>query len=378
MKCPACGHSFQNNLSACPSCGILTSECELIQKELDRLTQSKPQNGAIKSPKKTAPNRKIVQATMDAGKAKTESAAPPKRQLPFGALIAGAIIVLAIAIGSVWYFFIHDKTVQSTQSTAAKPQPIKPKPAQPVVVKPTQGTQSATKSEPSKTPAPVQISEPFKKAVSLAATGDFNGAKSMMEQTVKDKRDLGLVNVLTTMIQESTDDTKAAQALQLFFTGFDDELNQKIPSALNAYDKSYRLYKNAMLFDSAIVALQRTVNLQPDKIDKQYELAMLYGADKRWKEAKQEFKKVVEKDPKNVDALIKLGATIGIAGNWNEAIPFFNNALDIKPNSKEAHYYLTLAYFYTKKSDLAKTHADKARALGYKIDNPILLNGLTQ
>ncbi len=113
-----------------------------------------------------------------------------------------------------------------------------------------------------------------------------------------------------------------------------------------------------------------------------------YGAQGKFKEAEEEFKKalkidqfytpakeglktiedVLEKRVEN-EAVIYLfkGAAYGSKGLFDEEIAECKKAIAINPNYAEAHYNLAVAYYYKGQYGLAIEHCDRAIELGCKV-----------
>jgi len=92
-------------------------------------------------------------------------------------------------------------------------------------------------------------------------------------------------------------------------------------------------------------------------------------------EAIAEFKKAVEINPNSADAHTALGAAYANKGMPDKATAEYRKAIEINPNSAEAHYGLALSYYYKGGHDSAIRHCDRAIELGYRV-HPELLEAL--
>jgi tetratricopeptide (TPR) repeat protein len=131
-------------------------------------------------------------------------------------------------------------------------------------------------------------------------------------------------------------------------------------------------------------------------VEEYYNKGVEYGAQGKFKEAENEFKRALEIDQfygpakeclkLTEDALAKRvenevaihlfkGAIYGNKGMWDEAITEFKKAIALNPNFAEAHYNLAVSYYYKGQHGLAIKHCDQAIELGYKV-HPALLDAL--
>jgi len=54
-------------------------------------------------------------------------------------------------------------------------------------------------------------------------------------------------------------------------------------------------------------------------------------------------------------------------GRYEDAVLEYKKALELEPDNKTAHLYITLAYIYTNQLKEAGEHADKAKSLGGRL-----------
>lgn len=79
------------------------------------------------------------------------------------------------------------------------------------------------------------------------------------------------------------------------------------------------------------------------------------------------FRNALELYPEHAQTHMLYGIYQSKLGSKDKAIASYKRALEIDPNYAEAHYNLGLAYYHSKKFDLANTHAQRAYALHYPL-----------
>ncbi len=89
---------------------------------------------------------------------------------------------------------------------------------------------------------------------------------------------------------------------------------------------------------------QKDIQQNPDDAVAHYNLANVYFAQSKFKEAAGEYQKVVERDPKDFDALGRLGMSYAGLNQYPEAIDAYKKALQINQKNGELHQLLGEAY----------------------------------
>ena len=124
------------------------------------------------------------------------------------------------------------------------------------------------------------------------------------------------------------------------------------------YDKAKREYRKAIEINT--------------RFTKAYnDLAMVYHATGEYEEAITFYKKAMEvgRGHKNIaDVYFNLGISYDVSNKRLDAIEAYKKALKFDPNHKAIHNNLAIAYFREGKFDLAISHCDRARELGYDIN----------
>lgn len=112
-----------------------------------------------------------------------------------------------------------------------------------------------------------------------------------------------------------------------------DVLTQKQPNNPDVY-LVLASYYNADTKDTgaALAALQKALQLDPNRSDSYLSLGILEMQGQQWAEAETNFKKAVELAPKSADALITLGNFYQTRGRYPEAEQIFRRAIQNAPS----------------------------------------------
>lgn len=103
-----------------------------------------------------------------------------------------------------------------------------------------------------------------------------------------------------------------------------------------------------------------------------YNQAVMLIQKKQYKEAILDFKRALQLKPDYLNAIIGMGAMYQNLGEYGKAIEEYKNALAIDPEHSGTHNNLAILYYTVKKNKLAIVHADKAKALGFKVQQAFL------
>lgn len=97
-------------------------------------------------------------------------------------------------------------------------------------------------------------------------------------------------------------------------------------------------------------------------------LSLLSELCMKWKsptcDAEGWFQKAIERNPDAAPTYVVYAIHLHRKKRLNEAVTAYRRALDLEPDSVNAHYNLALAYIDLKQYDLANQHAQKSYALG--------------
>lgn len=105
-------------------------------------------------------------------------------------------------------------------------------------------------------------------------------------------------------------------------------------------------------YDKAILALEKGIVIQPDNPIIYFELGKNYFAQKKYKEAYDNFEKVTKMDPKNRWAWVGMYDVCYETKDYNKAIPIVEKLVEFKQDYKED---LTSLYMNTQQFDKALT-----------------------
>lgn len=168
------------------------------------------------------------------------------------------------------------------------------------------------------------------------------------------------------------------------------ELNPDFSEAYNnlanvyASDKKFeeaaKLYKKAMqiqprdffAMQNLMEMYKKIIESSPKDANARFELGTLYMLTGKNKEAMDYYKTSLELAPDNAELRNNMGILYMQTQKWNEAIAAYEQALKIDPQFAAAHNNLADAYYTVGKYAPALEHAEKASALGYKVDQHFL------
>jgi tetratricopeptide (TPR) repeat protein len=119
------------------------------------------------------------------------------------------------------------------------------------------------------------------------------------------------------------------------------------PKNTEAFLKLGELYYLVKNYDSAVYYINRSISIDAENPKAYFEKGMALKETGDSANAAAAFQSAVERDPKYYDAFIQLGKIYG-AHKDALAVQYLDNALQLKPNSGEAYYFLGLYYQNTK------------------------------
>jgi non-specific serine/threonine protein kinase len=92
-----------------------------------------------------------------------------------------------------------------------------------------------------------------------------------------------------------------------------------------------------------IEASQKALASDPDSAEAQFAIGTVYHHQKRFQEAKEMWRKVVQNNPDFYDAYRWLGIVADISGEYDEALRYYEQCVKLKPYSEEPwmHIYMT-------------------------------------
>jgi tetratricopeptide (TPR) repeat protein len=118
-------------------------------------------------------------------------------------------------------------------------------------------------------------------------------------------------------------------------------------------------YLNLLRYREAREALERSLQIQPDLAESEFQLGMLSSQEGNREDAVQRWKKTVELQPRHAQALFSLGGVYLESGELAEAESAFSRSLAADPYNMKTEYNLALVQKKLGKSDEAKRHLDR-------------------
>ncbi len=89
---------------------------------------------------------------------------------------------------------------------------------------------------------------------------------------------------------------------------------------------------------------QKALSLDPDSIEAQFGIAMVYLYQKRFTEAKRTLNTIIQKNQDSYDAVRWLGIIADITGDYDTAVKQYKRAAELKPYSEEPWMHLDMTF----------------------------------
>ena len=126
-------------------------------------------------------------------------------------------------------------------------------------------------------------------------------------------------------------------------------LDQNFASAYaalaEAYSYMYSWYDGDQKWlGKTIDVSQKALALDPNSIEAQFGIGAVYFHQKRFREAKQMWEKVIRQNPDYYDAYRWLGISSDIAGSYDEALGYYDQCARLKPYSEEPWMHKNMTY----------------------------------
>jgi tetratricopeptide (TPR) repeat protein len=142
------------------------------------------------------------------------------------------------------------------------------------------------------------------------------------------------------------------------------EDERAIPAtARKAFDEAHKLIDKGEV-DSAIIQLNKAVAIYPDYVTARNKLGVQYLKRKRWPEAAEQFKAILEKNPKYFDARLNLGIVFYEQKRYSEAIEELGQAVSLDSSHPAAHLFWGITALETNDLAIAERELVKALLLG--------------
>ncbi len=125
-----------------------------------------------------------------------------------------------------------------------------------------------------------------------------------------------------------------------------------------AYSYMYSWYDGDPKWLGKIIEMsQKALSLEPDSVEAQFGIGMVYYHQKRFTEAKRTLEKVIQKNPDYYDPYRWLGIISDITGDYDAALGFYEHCARLKPYSEEPWMHFDMTY--RRKGD--KNASDEAK-----------------
>ena len=144
------------------------------------------------------------------------------------------------------------------------------------------------------------------------------------------------------------------------------------PHYAEAHNNLGLIYEKQGKVDEAMFAYKQAINSDPYYAEAHNNLGNTYVAGGMRDKAISEYKKAISINPIYVKAYTNLGITYGEMKRVEKSIETLKKALALKADDPEIHSNLAVSYYLQGNHTLARSHTDKALALGYSV-NPKLL-----
>ena len=179
------------------------------------------------------------------------------------------------------------------------------------------------------------------------------------------------------------------------------------PEYVPAYYRISQIYQMTGAVDQAVSTLETLIKMQPELKEAQLELkkltmqqeqpgvsvqmpprtdksdqstdpryfynqAIMLIQKEKYSEAIVDFKRALSLKPDYVNALIGLGAMYQNLNEFESAIQQYKKVLSLDPEHSGTHNNLAIVYYSVKQYKLAIEHADKAKALGFKVQQAFM------
>ena len=110
--------------------------------------------------------------------------------------------------------------------------------------------------------------------------------------------------------------------------------------------------------EQAIFALDNAISLNPDNVDHKINKALCFVESEAPMQGIMMLREISEQNPENTAVLIQLGRLSIRTNQWEKALDRFSKVLELDPNNKEVHCYLSEVYKAQNDNIMAEKSAD--------------------
>jgi tetratricopeptide (TPR) repeat protein len=151
-------------------------------------------------------------------------------------------------------------------------------------------------------------------------------------------------SVQTTYLNEKREPVRDPRAVSLFIDGLNFELDRNYPAALLMYQEALlydstsstiylNIAKNYLRLgkeESALLALKRCVELNPDKMEAWTILASIYAGHGWWDLVEKTYLSIIERDSTDIETMMKLATLYHRLDKKNDAEKYYKKLLSIQ------------------------------------------------
>jgi tetratricopeptide (TPR) repeat protein len=126
-----------------------------------------------------------------------------------------------------------------------------------------------------------------------------------------------------------------------------------------AYSQMYEWYDgNPLWLGKVIETNQKALTLDPDLLEAQFGIAMVYFHHRRFAESTRSIEDILEKNSEFHPGYLRLGMIADLSGNLESALKYFSRATELKPYDEDSWRFLAGVH-----RKLANTEAAEVAAL---------------
>lgn len=162
--------------------------------------------------------------------------------------------------------------------------------------------------------------------------GQVSDAPIDFDDTKEDPKDLIGFHEMRGKLTSLLLDEKRAEAQALC-----EEMLRQRPDFLRGYVVLAKIAMEQEDFATAVFALRRALELEPDAVDLHYQLGNALASEGDLDAAIRHFEHTLELDARHAKAHTALGRALYLKGRLDEAIDHFRQAVDCRPDLPEAH-----------------------------------------
>jgi tetratricopeptide (TPR) repeat protein len=159
--------------------------------------------------------------------------------------------------------------------------------------------------------------------------------------------------------------------LQKALETFQEAVNYR-DAAPQAYFGLAQIYHQQEQIDDEIQAYEQALSIESSMVAALQNLGNAYHRKGSDTAAIEVYQKAIRIDPKNADIHYNLGVTLAGIKEHDQAVAEFSQAIQLDADNAPAYNGLAISYYHLGNTELARTYARKAKALGYDVPEALL------